>query len=380
MKLEANIAGRGFCRVEWQGGRIEAVTPLREEIAGAPFCSAGFVDLQVNGVAGVDFGDPALTPETAISTLRPLWRTGVTTFCPTVITAPLEALRRSFAVLEQARRISGEFAASAACYHLEGPYLSPGPAHGAHDPAVMRNPDWDEFCSLQDAAGGNIGIVTLAPELPGAIEFIERAARAGVLVAIGHTDGGAGDIERACHAGARLSTHLGNGCPEYIHRHRSPIWAQLAAGVLKASLICDGFHLTPEFVSVVARLKGPWGCVLVTDSIHVAGMLPGRYELGGMPVELDEAGKVTAVQNPGALAGSTLRMNRAIPRFQREAGVDLHAALLAATHNPAQLLGRPGVARGLEYGEPANIVIFRPGTDELVVDALYLDGIVPIGC
>jgi len=373
--LTANLAGRGYCEIAWRDGVITAVRRLRAEDAAEPYGSAGFIDIQVNGVAGVDFGDPALTAEAAISTLPALWKSGVTTFCPTVITGSPEGMRRSLLALEEARRRSPDFAECAPCYHLEGPYLSKGPSHGAHNPEFMRDPDWSEFEALQRAAGGRIGIVTMAPELPGAVEFIRRAAAAGVVAALGHTDAQPEQIGRALEAGAVLSTHLGNGCPEYIHRRRSPVWAQLAAEGLSASLICDGFHVTPEFTRVVSGMKGRAGCVLITDSIHVSGMAPGRYELGGMPVELEADGKVAALGNPGALAGSTLRMNRAIAGFQRMAGVGLDAALDAATLNPARLLARWPVCAAPVPGQPANLALFRPGAGELTVLAAYVRGI-----
>jgi len=373
--IAANIAGQGFCEIEWREGVITSVWRLREEDSDEPYCSAGFTDLQVNGIGGVDFGAPDLTPEAAVRTLRPLWESGVTAFCPTVITNTPDGLRRSFQVLGEARRLSPEFAECAVCYHLEGPFLSPGPSHGAHNPELMRDPSWSEFAALQAAAGGRIGIVTLAPELPGAIDFIRSATAAGVVVAIGHTDGEAKDVEQAVEAGCLLSTHLGNGCPEYIHRHRSPIWAQLAARGLSASLICDGFHLTPEFVRAVHGLKGRERCILITDSIHVSGLPPGGYRLGGMSVELHADGKVSSVGNAGVLAGSTLRMNRAIARFREMAGIGLDEALEAATANPARLLSRGQVCGAPAPGRPANLVLFRPGPDEMTVLEVYVRGI-----
>jgi N-acetylglucosamine-6-phosphate deacetylase len=156
----------------------------------------------------------------------------------------------------------------------------------------MRSPDWDEFLKLQRAAGGRIGIVTLAPELPGAEEFIRKAQSAGVIVAISHTDGGPDDVHRAAAAGATLNTHLGNGCPEYLHRHRAPLWAQLATESLHASIICDGFHLPPDVVKVIVAVKGIDKCILITDAVHVAQLRPGRYALVGTEIELLPSGQV----------------------------------------------------------------------------------------
>src|SRR5208283_2647510 len=198
----------------------------------------------------------------------------------------LAALARNFAIIEKAARMNRDFAHAVPCYHLEGPYISPLGSHGAHDPQWMRLPDWSEFLDLQHAAGGKIGIVTIAPELPGAEEFIRHAQSAGVVVAIGHTDGGPDDVHLAAAAGATLNTHLGNGCPTYLHRHRAPFWAQLATESLHASMICDGFHLSPDVVKVIVGVKGMDKCILVTDAVHVAKMPPGRYTLAGTEIEL----------------------------------------------------------------------------------------------
>jgi N-acetylglucosamine-6-phosphate deacetylase len=372
--LRANISGLGYCEIEWHEGVLSRVKPLRGEDISEPYCCPGFVDLQINGMAGVDFGAPDLTPEDLVRVLRPLWETGVTTFCPTVITNTHQSLCRSFQVLEEAGRLSADFAASAPCYHLEGPYLSAGESRGAHNPVWMRDPSDEEFEELQEAAGGRIGIVTIAPERPGAIDFIRKWSATGVVFAIGHTDAEPEDIYRAMEAGAALCTHLGNGCPERIHRHRSPIWAQLAADRLSASLICDGFHLTPEFMHIVYGMKRREGTVLITDAIHVTGMGAGIYELGGLPVALEPNGRVVSLQNPGSLAGSTLQMNQAVARFGETLGVPLDVALEAATLVPARLLSRWPVCSSLALGQPANLTIFHPLPDEFEILATYLEG------
>jgi len=372
--IEANIAGLGYCEIGWHDGRLAEVRRLRDEDAAEPYCSAGFIDLQINGITGVDFGASSVTAQEAVGVLEPLWTGGVTTFCPTVITNTRESLCRSFRVLEEARRLSAEFAACAPCYHLEGPYLSAGDSRGAHNPAWMRDPCDEEFAALQEAAGGRIGIVTIAPERLGACAFIEKWSRSGVVFAIGHTDADAADIHRAIAAGARLSTHLGNGCPERIHRHRSPVWAQLAADELSASLICDGFHLSPEFTRVAYGLKGRERTILITDAIHVTGLAPGIFELGGLPVELQASGRVAALRNAGSLAGSTLRLNRAVPRFRETVGISLEAALQAVTAAPARLLFRWPPGGRLVCGQPANLTVFRPREDELEILATYLEG------
>ena len=151
MRIIANISETSLARVETCGERISSYCVLGPADHGKPFISPGFVDIQINGFAGIDFADPTLTPEKVISILPPLWETGVTSFCPTLITNSHEQLLRSLRVMEEARRIDPRFAWAVPGYHLEGPYLSPGDSHGAHDPKLMRAPDWPDFTELQEA-------------------------------------------------------------------------------------------------------------------------------------------------------------------------------------------------------------------------------------
>lgn len=372
MPIHGNVPGLGAVRVETSGGVIRSVE-AGGSADGDLWLAPGFVDLQLNGFAGVDFSDPALEPEQAASVVPAVLETGTTTFCPTVITNTFDALARSFRVLEQARCASQAFARAVPCYHLEGPYLSPGGARGVHNPAWMHAPDQDEFARLQEAAGNRIGIVTLAPELPGAAEFIARAARAGVIVSIGHTDGGPEDVHRAATAGAGMSTHLGNGCPGLIDRHLNPLWAQIADDRLHAGMICDGFHLPEDVVRVIFRAKGIERLFLVTDASHVAGMPPGRYQLAGTDIELLPSGKV--IKADGAcLAGSALSMDRAVGNFMKLSGAALPDAVRAATENPARLLNRTEVCRAVEAGQPANLVLFRLHDGMPQVEAVYSAG------
>jgi N-acetylglucosamine-6-phosphate deacetylase len=373
MVLEANVLAVGFCQITLESDRIARVERLGPKQAGAVCCSPGLVDIQINGFAGVDFSSPDLEPDAVISLLPALGRTGVTSFCPTLITNSREALARNFEVLETARRTSALFDRSAPCYHLEGPYISGGASRGAHNPAFVRPPDWGEFCELQQAAGGRIGIVTLAPELPGAIDFIRRLKENGVAAAISHTDGAPADVHSAADAGAELSTHLGNGCPALIDRHQAPFWAQLSDSRLHASLICDTIHTTPEMVKVIYGVKGPAKCILISDAVHAAGLPAGRYSLVGTEIDLLAEGKVVRADG-GSLAGSALSMNLAVTVFSRFAGVSLTRALRAATTNPARLLKHPRVCERIAPGQPANLILFTPGLDRLEIREVFLAG------
>ena len=374
MQFRANIPDQGYAEIRIEGERIDSVRMLGPSVDDQPFVSPGFIDIQLNGFAGVDFSDPNLTPKSAMGILPSLWETGVAAFCPTLITNSYENLIRNFGVLEEARRLDPNFARSVPCYHLEGPYLSPGEARGIHDPGLMRPPDWSEFAKLQDAAGGRIGILTLAPELPGSLDLIRRARGAGIVVALGHTDATPEQIHAAAECGARLSTHLGNGCPELIHRHRAPLWAQLASDRLRAGLICDGFHLPPELVKIIARMKGPEGCLLVSDAVHVAGLCPGKYSLLGERIELLPTGQVVT-EDRRCMAGSALTLNRAVSVFQEFAQVPLGEAIRAVTTNPSRLLPRGETCSEVAEGQPANLVVFRSGPGQLRIQSLILGGV-----
>jgi N-acetylglucosamine-6-phosphate deacetylase len=373
VELEANIAEKGLCRIEIEGERIASVESVGALDGREPYASPGFIDIQLNGFAGINFCDANLDPGKAPNILPALWKTGVTTFCPTVITNSQENLLRCFRALEEARRIDARFAWSAPCYHLEGPYISPGGSRGAHNPKLMRPPRWEEFLELQGAAGGRIGIVTLAPELPGALEFIRRAREAGLVVSMGHTDATPEQIHQGAEAGAQLSTHLGNGCPQLIDRHQTPLWAQLAIDPLAASLICDGFHLPPDLVRVIQQIKGIDRCILITDAVHVAGLSPGRYRLVDLEIELLDTGQVVAADRH-SMAGSALSMNRAVQVFRDYADVPLEQAIRAATANPARLLHRYETCSEVEAGQPANLTLFRPGGDALAIETVILRG------
>lgn len=294
----------------------------------------GFVDLQVNGFAGVDFNTPGQPPELVRAALEAVRATGVTLCLPTLITSSFER----FAAC--ARALVAVGGASVAGLHMEGPYLSPldGP-RGAHPAADLRPASVEDFARREDAAEGRIVLVTLAPEVPGALALIEHLAARGVRVAIGHTAASPALVDEAVRAGATLSTHLGNGCAATLDRHENPIWAQLAADGLSAGFIADGVHLPPGVFKAMVRAKGAARSLLVTDAMAAAAAPPGRYRLGGLEVESDAAGRVAP---PGAkhLAGSALTMDRAVANAVRFAGMSIDEVLPLATTQPAGAIGR----------------------------------------
>jgi N-acetylglucosamine-6-phosphate deacetylase len=308
----------------------------------------GLFDLQVNGFAGVDFGDTAVGDERLLEAVAAIGRTGVTRFLPTLITSPLE----TFAAC--ARRLARLPSPAVAGLHMEGPYISPEDGYrGAHARAFVREADLDDFRRRQDAAEGRILMLTLAPEAPGALRLVEHAVGAGVRVAIGHTNATGAQVADAVGAGATLSTHLGNGCASVLPRHPNVIWEQLGEDRLLASLIVDGHHLPPATVRSMVRAKTPERTVLVTDAMAAAAMPPGRYTLGGQPVDLDASGRVAA---PGAsnLAGSALTLDRAIANTARFTGLPIETVAEMASTRPAAYLGLAPAGRvEVEWDEAA---------------------------
>lgn len=306
----------------------------------------GFFDLQVNGFAGVDFNDPRATPEELRRALAALRATGVTRLLPTLITSAFE----DFATCAEKLTQLGE--AAIAGLHMEGPYISPvnGP-RGAHPLMHVCAASVDDFRRRQDVAAGRIVLVTLAPEIAGALELIEYLAAQNICVAIGHTAATPEQIRDAVHAGAKLSTHLGNGCAPLLPRHPNFIWEQLAADELCASLVVDGHHLPAATVKAMIRAKTPARTLLVTDAIAAAGCPPGHYQLGGAEVVLEPSGRVAA---PGAshLAGSSLTLPAAVANTARFTGLPLAEILPMATTQPAALLGlRPAGTVTAEWDE-----------------------------
>jgi N-acetylglucosamine-6-phosphate deacetylase len=340
-------------------GRISRVTPCpdaqRDEW---PWISPGLLDIQINGYGGQEFSSEELTPERVAGIVRRLDSFGVTRSCPTVTTEGFDVLAHALGTIAAACESSPEVARRVVGIHLEGPYITPeeGP-RGAHPLQHCRKPDWDEFRRLQDAAGGRIRILTMSPEYEGSAEFVRRVAESGVVVAIGHTSAEPAQIRRAVDAGARLSTHLGNGSHARIHRHRNYIWAQLAEDRLAASMVVDGHHLPPEVVKSFVRTKGAERCILVSDISGQAGQPPGRYQSDFCDVELLPEGRLVVAGQRELLAGAALPIGPGIPNVMHFAGLGLADAVRMAVDNPARLLGiEPGA---LDPGQPANLVQFR---------------------
>jgi len=348
-------------RIDFDRDTIGRVTPIADEAGPAgplPLVAPGLIDLQVNGHAGEDFASADSTPEKVVEIARRMDAFGLRWFLPTLCTASFEVFVHALRTIDEACRTSREASERIAGVHVEGPYISPedGP-RGAHAIEHCRRPDWEEFQRLQEAAGGRIRLVTLAPELEGAVEFIRRAADSGVVVGLGHTAADAAQIRAAVDAGARLSTHLGNGAHAMIHRHRNYLWSQLAEDRLRASLICDGHHLPAEMVKTFVRAKTPGRCILVSDMATEAGLPPGRYEVSATgAIEVLPSGRLVVAGQTELMAGAAAPLGTGVANVMQFAGVELREAIAMALHHPADLLGLdPGA---LEPGRPADLVLF----------------------
>lgn len=357
-------------------GVITAVEPLLgRPPQGLRWLAPGFIDLQVNGFAGADYCSPETGLEAIARSLEAQFATGVTRLFATVITGSREQMLAAIGNLARARRELPRGRAIEAL-HIEGPFISPadGP-RGAHPREHVRPPDIDEFRRWQDAAEGLVRIVTLSPEWPGAPSFIEAITSEGVVAAIGHMDATPEQIDAAVRAGAKLSTHLGNGAHMQLPRHPNYLWQQLADDRLAASFIVDGIHLDTSFLRVALRAKGVERSVLITDAVAPAGCSPGSYRLGEQDVELDAGGRVT-LRGTGRLAGSALRMDRGIENLMRLAGLSLAEALTMAARNPARVGRVEHRLRGLQPGERADIVEldYDPATKSVRVTRTWLEG------
>ncbi len=364
---------------EWIDVSGDGVIQHVEELLSSPSTrnrlAPGFIDIQVNGFAGADYCSPSTPLELIGRSLDAQFSTGVTRIFPTVITGGREEMVGALRNLARAKRELKHGRAMEG-FHVEGPHISPndGP-RGAHPRHQVRPPDIAEFERWQDAAEGNIKLVTLSPEWPEAPRYIEHIAGRGVVASIGHMDATAQQIDDSVRAGATLSTHVGNGANSVLPRHPNYLWHQLAEDRLNASFIVDGIHLGSHFLRVALRAKGIDRAILITDAVMPAGCEPGPYMLGEVEVELHPEGKVT-LRGGDRLAGSALHMDRGIEKLMQIAGLSLAEAVTMATRNPARAGRIHHRQRGLQPGERADVVEFTFDKDTKTIQVLrtWLDG------
>ncbi len=324
----------------------------------------GLVDLQVNGYFGVELSAPE--PAGWATVIEGLPATGCTAFLPTFITAPVRALTRSLGFVAEYLRVRRP-GARVLGVHLEGPFITPA-RRGAHNPEWIIPASADVVSELLAAGGGWLRLVTLAPEADGALAAVTQLSEAGVLVSVGHSDATAVQVAAAAAAGARMVTHLFNAQRPLHHREPGVVGQALADPRLTSGLIADGVHVAPA-VCGVAFAAAPGRICLVTDAAACAGMPPGRYLLGGEPIELPPGEGAPPRRADGTLAGSALRMDRAVAGMVA-AGAGLAAAVAAASRIPADLAGRPDLGR-LAPGSRADLAWLD---DDLRTAGTWIDG------
>jgi N-acetylglucosamine-6-phosphate deacetylase len=361
-------------RIEICDGLIYGISEIKnsgEQNSGL-FLAPGLIDNQINGYAGIDFSDETFTPEGMVTAAKEIWKDGATSFLPTLITNSHENLIRNFKILSETLKVD-ILNDCIPGFHLEGPYLSKEKGFfGCHPFHYLRKPSWDEFTEYQKAAKGKIMQVTISPELEGAMEFIKLCKETGVAISIGHTNATTEQINKAVANGARLSTHLGNGCANLINRHKNPIWPQLANDLLTPSIIADGHHLSPEEMQVFYKVKGPDNMILTSDVNHLIGLTPGKYVYMGAEVIYTEDG---LVKNPelDCLAGASLPLKKGVGTMMNFTGCSLANAINMASRNVAGIYGL--VDRGtLDPGKRADIIMFEKKGNHIIIKETWVKG------
>ncbi|MBK7626104.1 MAG: N-acetylglucosamine-6-phosphate deacetylase [Bacteroidales bacterium] len=337
------------------------------------YVAPGLIDNQINGYAGIDFSGNRLNDNDLLTAAQAIWSEGVTSFIPTVITNSHENIVKNLTILGEACKADEQLRKSIPGFHLEGPYLSPVEGYrGCHPEQYMRKPSFKEFSEYQKASGGRIIQVTVAPELEGAMEFIKECTGNGIIVAIGHSNASADKINRAVDNGATISTHLGNGCANLIHRHNNPLWPQLANEKLTPSIIADGHHLTADEIKVFCKVKGTDNIILTSDVIYLAGMVPGRYLFLGADVLLKDDGMLIN-EELNCLAGASFPLKKGVENIMKLAGYSLSDAIKMASENVARLY-RLNSLGTLEKGKRADIILFELVENQIHIKQTILSG------
>lgn len=325
----------------------------------------GYIDVHVHGGGGAQCNTDSVDEILAMARFHASH--GTTALVPTTVAAPVTELEAALGAIASAvgRRDGG---AAVLGSHLEGPFISPA-RPGAMDAGCFTDPDASLAARLLAAGRGTVSMMTLAPELPGALPLVRRLAGEGVVVSFGHTEASYAQIEAAVQAGARSATHLFNAMPPLHHRKPGVIGAALDLSEVTCELICDGVHVNPAVLRLAWRVKGVSGLRLVTDAMQAAGMLDGEYRLGGAPVEV--RGGRAKLGPGGPIAGSTLTMDAALRNAVRFLGVSVPEASIMASWNPARLLGISDRKGSIVAGMDADLVVLD---DDMSACATMLEG------
>ncbi len=349
-----------------EGEHIQSIASSAEQLEHGYFIGPGFMDLQVNGYGGVDYNEihPDALKLSAITRL--LYKEGVTSHFPTIITNRVEQITSLIQQVVELRRVDELSKMSIAGLHIEGPFISSldGP-RGAHPKEFVRSPDWNLVLRWQEAAEGLIKMITLSPEWENTNQLIEQCVRHNIVVAIGHTSATHQQLFDAVSAGASLSTHLGNGMHPTIARHPNYLWSQLSDDRLGASIIADGFHLPAEVIRVFQKVKKE-KLVLISDSTSLAGQPAGDYDtpIGGL-VTLTKEGKLHLRGNPSIFAGSASSIKHCVTFLLNQKLAPLSEAWEMASIRPQKMINPAHTV--FEKGADADLVVIDRKEEKLVV-------------
>lgn len=362
----------GFVSITMEHGKIsELQKSTGSKNTADVYVAPGLIDVQINGYMGVDFSGPDLSIQGVRKATKALWKAGVTSYFPTIITNDIELIKKNFAILAEARR-DPEIGPSIPGFHLEGPYISPIAGYrGAHLEKYIKAPEWDEFQELQKAANNGIILLTMAPELEGAIPFIKKCVASGVTISLGHHNGSATDVQLAVAAGAKMATHLGNGCANEINRHNNPIWPQLSNDAITASIIADGFHLTREEVRSFYKAKGVENTILVSDALDLAGLPPGEYTRGERTLVLTP--DVVQLPKENVLAGAASPISKCVGVVMEYTECGLKNAIQMASSNPAKLFTLTELGE-IEIGKRGDLIQFTMRNNRMNILKTYVNG------
>jgi N-acetylglucosamine-6-phosphate deacetylase len=318
----------------------------------------GWIDLQVNGLRGIDFSDPNLNAKQIERLSSALLERGVVAYCPTVISSTLDVYEHNLPLIAEASK--SDRGARIIGIHLEGPFINPAEgARGIHNEKCIVLPSVELYERFRSLSHDKLSILTMAPEREGGLKLIKHVADQGkTVVSLGHHLAKREVISKAIEAGARAATHVGNGLPEMIHRYDNPVWSTLAEDRLTGLFITDGFHLPKEFVKICARSKGPARFIVTSDLVHLAGFPPGNYDFHGVQVVLEANGYL---HRKGALqlAGSTCDMMSSMNYLASLGEFDKGELVEVGFENPLKLLALR--KRDFQTANPPKIVYERQG-------------------
>lgn len=367
----------GWVDVSKSASRLSSITemPLQEgqwepvEVVDTSgrYITPGLIDIHIHGAMGCDVMEADRQGLARMA--QGLARFGTTSFVATTVSASFEELKRVLSTAQQTRDILSQCnAAEPLGFHVEGPYINVR-RKGAHEPKVLRNPDLDELGILWDLTGDFWRTITLAPEIPGAMDAIRWLTRRGVVVSLGHSTADFSTVDRAVSLGASHCTHLYNGMEPLHHRNPGLVGAALSDDRLTVELIVDTIHVDLPVIAMTLRAKGWQRVALVSDGMQAVGLPDGEYQLGDLTVYVKDGACRLA---DGTIASSTVTLDRSVRILVKRLGIGFREAVAMASLVPAQVIGVAHRKGELAVGKDADVAIWNPG--DLTVEAVVLRG------